>query len=205
MLRRTKKKRTSQFRPDGLPEDRLKFRSRSLPQDRLTTFEFYGFYPMSAARLGDALDQINTWREHNRLLPLADKELKICQEEVSAAVRSVQYLKEWAPFTGTTKSYRRIVKAQAKTLRKVTTFRGISGELLHLAKEEAQKLEWLATVEQPRIGTAARKQAVSSAKRLLTRFGGKPPGQTAESPWHELSRILFGERDADMFETMRQF
>ena len=65
-------------------------------------------------------------------------------------------------------------------------------------------MDMRAAAEQPRIST--RKQAVYLADLLLTHFGdGKAPGLTANGPWESLSKILFGDPDADMYETMRWF
>ena len=176
LLRATKRSAQSTLPDDGLPEDRLNSAPAAFPKQADDVRVLWVLpYVSGPARRRPRTNKISGAAQ--RLLTLADKELKICQEDVSAAVRSDQYLKEWALPTGTTKSYRRIVKAQAKTLRKVNNVSRFSGELLHLAKRGSPK----AGMASHRGATAHRhrgkKQAVSSAKRLLTRFGGKPPGK----------------------------
>jgi hypothetical protein len=190
VLRRTKKSRTSKFRTDA----------DGRPLKIVNWTEFTAFSdPVSPARYKGALDEINDWRESNRLPPLAGTHLEECKREVISAVRLVENYKQWAPHVMTPKNYERIVKADAKKLREVALHGyGISRELLDLAA----MLDSRATVEQPRI--SAREQAVDLAKQLLTRFGGNAPGATVNSPWLHLSKILFGKPKADMFEAMRR-
>jgi hypothetical protein len=181
---RLKKSRTSKFRTGGLPKGQLTTLSTS--------------FDVVSDRYEGALDQINDWRGRNDLPPLAGADLKECEEEIKTAVRSVEYFKQVAPFVMTPKDYKRIVKADARKLREVALHGyGISGELLCLAA----MLDNRTAVKPPRI--RARGQAVDLAKKLLTRFGGRPPGLTKNGHWELLSQILFGVQDADVYEAMR--
>jgi hypothetical protein len=189
VLHRPKKPRTSKFRTGGPPKVR-----------KLITFTAFSD-PVSPDRYEGAPDQINIWREHNRLLPLIGERLEECEREVIIAVRSVESFTECAPFVLAPKAYKTTLESKARTLRKAATFPDISGELRHRLEEEATMLDRRAAVKQPRI--VARKQAVCLAERILTDFGGKAPGLTQNSPWEILSQILLGVPGADVFETMR--
>jgi len=184
VLNRLKKSRTSKFRTGGLPEGQL------------TTL--ITFFDVLSDRYEGALDQINDWRGRNELPPLAGANLKDCEEEIKAAVRSVEYFKQSASFVMTSKDYKRILKADARKLREVALHGyGISEELLHLAA----LLDTRAAVKP--LLTKPREHAVQLAKRILTRFGGRAPGLSKNGPWEQLSEILFGVQDADVFEAMR--
>jgi hypothetical protein len=192
VLHRPKKSRTSKFRPSSLP--------KIGPGKIGNWIKFTAFSgPVSPDRYEGALDEINKWRERNKLPPLAGEHLEECERDVISAVRSVEYFKQYAPFVMTPKNYERIVKADAEKLREVALHGyGISGELLDLAA----MLDSRAAVKQPRI--SARERAVDLAEQLLTRFVGSAPGQTVNGPWHHLSAILFGKPGADMFEAIRR-
>jgi hypothetical protein len=193
VLRRTKKSRTSKFRTDGRPRKIVNW-------IRFTAFSG----SVSPARYKGALGEINDWRKRNKLPPLAGAHLEECKREVISAVRSVEYFKECAPFVDTPKDYKKMLQKDARALRKAAEVRSSTRvwELRPLLLEEATMLDRRAAGEQPRI--SAREQAVDLAEQLLTRFGGNAPGVTVNSPWLHLSKILFGEPGADMFEAMRR-
>jgi len=197
VLHRRKKSRTSKFshkRPPKVGPDEV---------GEWITFTAFSD-PVSLRRRERALGQINIWREHNGLPLLAGEDLKGCNREIVIAVRSVEYFKEIAPYIMGPRDRVRKLKADAKLLRTVAkTIRGRTGELLHLARDEAERLDVLAFGEQPRV-PSARERAVDLASRLLTRFGGKAPGLSVEGPWIRLSKILLSVRGANVFEAMRR-
>jgi hypothetical protein len=112
VLRCTKKSRTSKFRIKGRPKIGP---GKVGPLITVKAFS----EPVSRDRYEGALDDINKWRERNKLSALAGEHLKECEQDVISAVRSVEYYKQWAPHVMTPKNYKRIVKADAKKLRAV--------------------------------------------------------------------------------------
>jgi hypothetical protein len=196
VLHRRKKSRTSKVRISGL--------SKIGPSEIGPLITFTAFSgPVPPARYKDALDQIDNWREHNRLSPLRGERLEECEREVIIAVRSVEFFKEGAPYVITPKNNKKMLEKDAKALRAAAEVRSSTRvwELRRLLLEEATKLDRRAAVKQPPI--VARKQAVDLAERILTHFGENAPGLTLDGPWHRLSEILFGVRRADVFQTMR--
>jgi hypothetical protein len=184
-----------------------KFRAASLPEGGLPEGEWIILFSDDLSALDQiniqlALGQINNWRKHNNLPLLAGEDPEKCERAVGVAVRSVKYLKEIALFVTPPKRCKATFEAEARKRRKAAEL--LSGEARRLLEEEAAAWERRAAVKQPRIGAKAREQAVDLAYQLLEHFGGKAPGLSRAGPWVRLSKILFDEPGANMFEAVRR-
>jgi hypothetical protein len=129
-----------------------------------------------------------------------------CEHAVERAIQHIEADKALEKFSTPTLSadLKKRCRSVAKKLRAVEVSNLVSGSFREQARRERETLEILANRLRARPGghrkKAAKQVAVHVAHRLLTNFGSHPPKHTRGGAWEELAAILYGERDADLFD-----